>query len=202
MNRRILNFYKILKSNNIQYIKLYQLHMKILILILLFVLIITTNKISIIHTQNFDNTNTNIFDNLFKNLKDKFSNITRNLEYTVDINANQIFPNDTIKNSVLNKNQQVEYFIPVLEYNLLGFDIFATDIKVKTESKNIYENDKNKLRIEFPVMQAKNVKVNNQIFDLNYDNIDLSSTYTIYDSELDKFTIHIPLYVAARYLPK
>jgi hypothetical protein len=51
-------------------------------------------------------------------------------------------------------------------------------------------------------MQAKNVKVNNQIFDLNYDNIDLSSTYTIYDPELDKFTIHIPLYVAARYLPK
>ncbi len=176
--------------------------MKILILILLFVLIITTNKISIIHTQNFNNTDTNVFDNLFKNLKDKFSNITRNLEYTIDINANQIFPNDTIKNSVLNKNQQVEYLIPALEYNLLGFDIFATDIKVKTESKNIYENDKNKLRIEFPVMQAKNVKVNNQIFDLNYDNIDLSSTYTIYDSELDKFTIHIPLYVAARYLPK
>ncbi|MDF2736456.1 MAG: hypothetical protein K0S93_312 [Nitrososphaeraceae archaeon] len=176
--------------------------MKILILILLFVLIITTNKISIIHTQNFNNTDTNVFDNLFKNLKDKFSNITRNLEYTVDINANQIFPNDTIKNSVLNKNRQVEYLIPALEYNLLGFDIFATDIKVKTESKNIYENDKNKLRIEFPVMQAKNVKVNNQIFDLNYDNIDLSSTYTIYDSELDKFTIHIPLYVAARYLPK
>lgn len=176
--------------------------MKILILILLFVLIIATNNISIVYTQNFNNADTNIFDNLFKNVKDKFSNITRNLEYTIDINANQIFPNDTIKNSVLNKNQQVEYLIPVLEYNLLGFDIFATDIKVKTESKKIYENNKNKLRIEFPVMQAKNVKVNNQIFDLNYDNIDLSSTYTIYDSELDKFTIHIPLYVAARYLPK
>jgi hypothetical protein len=51
-------------------------------------------------------------------------------------------------------------------------------------------------------MQAKNVKVSNQIFDLTYDNVDLSSTYTIYDSELDKFTIHIPVYVAARYLPK
>jgi len=175
--------------------------MKIIILILLFVLIIATNNISIVYTQNFNNVDTNIFDSLFKNVKDKFSNITRNLEYTIDINANQIFPNDTIKNSVLNKNQQVEYLIPVLEYNLLGFDIFATDIKVKTESK-IYENNKNKIRIEFPVMQAKNVKVNNQIFDLNYDDIDLSSTYTIYDSESDKFTIHIPLYVAARYLPK
>ena len=176
--------------------------MKIIILILLFILIIATNNIPIVYTQNFNNADTNIFDNLFKNIKDKFSNITRNLEYTLDINANQIFPNDTIKNSVLNKNQQVEYLIPVLEYNLLGFDIFATDIKVKTESKKIYENNKNKIRIEFPVMQAKNVKVNNQVFDLNYDNIDLSSTYTIYDSELDKFTIHIPLYVAARYLPK
>jgi hypothetical protein len=123
------------------------------------------------------------------------------LEYTIDINANQVFPNDTIKNFVLNKNQPMEYLIPILEYNLLDFDIFATDIKVKTESKRIYENDKNKLRIEFPIMQAKNVNVNNQIFDLNFDNIDLSSTYAIYDSELDQFTIHIPLYVAARYLP-
>jgi hypothetical protein len=175
--------------------------MMIIILILLFVLIIATNNISIIYAQNFNNTDTNIFDNIFKNLKNKFTNITRNLEYTIDINANQIFPNDTIKNIVLNKKQPVEYLIPVLEYNLLGFEIFATDIKVKTESKKIYENDKNKLRIEFPIMQAKNVNVNNQIFDLNYDNIDLSSTYTIYDSELDKFTIHIPLYVAARYLP-
>lgn len=175
--------------------------MKIIILILLFILIIATNNIFIIYAQNFDNTDTNIFDDKFEDLKNKFINITRNLEYTIDINANQIFPNDTIKNFVLNKNQPVEYLIPILEYNLLGFDIFATDIKVKTESKRIYENDKNKLRIEFPIMQAKNVNVNNQIFDLNFDNIDLSSTYAIYDSELDQFTIHIPLYVAARYLP-
>ena len=175
--------------------------MKIIILILLFILILATNNISVIYAQNFDNTDTNIFDDKFEDLKNKFINITRNLEYTIDINANQIFPNDTIKNFVLNKNQPMEYLIPILEYNLLGFDIFATDIKVKTESKMIYENDKNKLRIEFPIMQAKNVNVNNQIFDLNFDNIDLSSTYAIYDSELDQFTIHIPLYVAARYLP-
>jgi hypothetical protein len=174
--------------------------MKIIILILLFILILATN-ISVIYAQNFDNTDTNIFDDKFEDLKNKFINITRNLEYTIDINANQVFPNDTIKNFVLNKNQPMEYLIPILEYNLLGFDIFATDIKVKTESKRIYENDKNKLRIEFPIMQAKNVNVNNQIFDLNFDNIDLSSTYAIYDSELDQFTIHIPLYVAARYLP-
>jgi hypothetical protein len=176
--------------------------MKIITVIFLFVLIISIHIISIAYAQNFIDTNTNIFDNLYKNLKNKFINATRNLEYAIDINANQIFPNDTIKNIILNKNHSVEYLIPILRYNLLGFEIFATDIKVKTELKKIYENDKNKLRIEFPIMQAKNVKVNNQIITIYYDNIDLSSTYAIYDSKLDKFTIHIPLYVAARYLPK
>jgi hypothetical protein len=172
--------------------------MKIIILILLFILIIATNNISNIHAQNL-NTDTNIFDNIFNKLKNKLT--TSNLEFTIDINSNQIFPNDTIKNMVLDTNQPVEYLIPVLEYNLLGFEIFATDIKVKTESENLFDNGKNKLRIDFPIMQAKNVKVNNEIFNLNYDDIDLSSTYTIYDWESDKFTIHIPVSVAARYLP-
>lgn len=177
--------------------------MKIKVLIPLFVLIIiiiVTNSTSFVYGQNSNNTN--IFDNILKNLKNKIIDLTKGVEYTIDIKANQIFPNDTIKNSILNKNQPMEYLIPILEYKLLGFDIFATDIKVRAESKKIYEDNKNKLRIEFPIMQAKNVNVNNKIFDLNYENIDLSSTYTIYDSELDKFTIHIPVYVATRYLPK
>ena len=175
--------------------------MKIKILISLFVVVlIVTNNTFFIYGQNSNNAN--IFENIFKNLKNKIIDLTKSVEYTIDINADQIFPNDTIKNSVLNKNEPMEYLIPVLEYNLLGFDIFATDIKVRTESSMIDEESKDKLRIEFPIMQAKNVNVNNEIFDLNYENIDLSSTYTIYDLELDKFTIHIPIYVAARYLPK
>lgn len=177
--------------------------MKIKILICLFVLIIiVTNNTFFVYGQNNNNNNTNIFENIFKNVKNKVIDLTKSVEYTIDINADQIFPNDTIKNSVLNKNEPMEYLIPILEYKLLGFDIFATDIKVRTESSKIDEESKDKLRIEFPIMQAKNVNVNNEIFDLNYENIDLSSTYTIYDSELDKFTIHIPIYVAARYLPK
>lgn len=175
--------------------------MKIKVLISLFVLIIiVTNNTLFVYGQN--SYNTNVFENIFKNLKNKIIDLANSLEYTIDINADQIFLNDTIKNSILNKNEPMEYLIPILEYNLLGFDIFATDIKVRTESSTIDEENKDKLRIEFPIMQAKNVNVNNEMFDLNYENIDLSSTYTIYDSELDKFTIHIPVYVAARYLPK
>jgi hypothetical protein len=175
--------------------------MKIKVLISLFVsIIIVTNNTFFVYGQNSDNTN--LFENIFKNLKNKIIDLANSMEYTIDINADQIFLNETIKNSILNKNEPMEYLIPILEYNLLGFDIFATDIKVRTESSTINEENKDKLRIEFPIMQAKNVNVNNEIFDLNYENIDLSSTYTIYDSELDKFTIHIPVYVAARYLPK
>ena len=117
--------------------------MKIIILILLFISIIASNNIYVIYAQNF-NTDTNIFDIIIKNLKDKLR--TSNLEFKIDINSNQIFPNDTIKNMVLNKNQPVEYLIPILKYKLLGFEIFATDIKVKTESENIYENGKNKFK--------------------------------------------------------
>lgn len=175
--------------------------MKIKVVISLFVLIIiVTNNTLFVYGQN--SYNTNVFENIFKNLKNKIIDLANSLEYTIDINADQIFLNDTIKNSILSKNEPMEYLIPILEYNLLGFDIFATDIKVRTESSTIDEENKDKLRIEFPIMQAKNVNVNNEMFDLNYENIDLSSTYTIYDSELDKFTIHIPVYVAARYLPK
>jgi hypothetical protein len=175
--------------------------MKIKVVISLFVLIIiVTNNTLFVYGQN--SYNTNVFENIFKNLKNKIVDLANSVEYTIDIKADQIFLNDTIKNSILNKNEPMEYLIPILEYNLLGFDIFATDIKVRTESSTIDEENKDKLRIEFPIMQAKNVNVNNEMFDLNYENIDLSSTYTIYDSELDKFTIHIPVYVAARYLPK
>ena len=175
--------------------------MKIKVVISLFVLVlIVTNNTFFVYGQNSNNPN--VFENIFNNLKNKIIDLTKSVEYTIDIKADQIFLNDTIKNSVLNKNEPTEYLIPILEYNLLGFDIFATDIKVRTESSTIDEENKDKLRIEFPIMQAKNVNVKNEIFDLNYEDIDLSSTYTIYDSELDKFTIHIPVYVSARYLPK
>jgi hypothetical protein len=177
------------------------INMKVLISLFVFALIVTivTNNTFFVYGQN---SNPNVFENIFNNLKNKIIDLTNSVEYTIDIKADQIFLNDTIKNSVLNKNEPTEYLIPILEYNLIGFDIFATDIKVRTESSTIDDAKKDKLRIEFPIMQAKNVNVKNEIFDLNYENIDLSSTYTIYDSELDKFTIHIPVYVAARYLPK
>lgn len=121
------------------------------------------------------------------------------LEYKVDISSDEIFPDDEIKSSVLNNRQPTEYTLPELTYSLLGYKISASDIKVKTETKEMNGGDK--LRIDFPVMKAKNVKVSNGDVNFDFANVDLASTYVIYNAKSDKFTVHVPLSVAAKHLP-
>jgi hypothetical protein len=58
----------------------------------------------------------------------------------------------------------------------------------------------NNTRINFPIMQANNVKVNNGLTDSSFNDVDLSSLYAIYDPETGKLTIHIPLVTAMKYL--
>lgn len=120
------------------------------------------------------------------------------LEYKVDISSDEIFPDNEIKSSVLNNRQPTEYTLPELKYSLLGFDISASNIEVKTETT---EKGVDKLRIDFPVMTAKNVKVSKGDLKFDFPNVNLASTYAIYDKNTDKFTVHIPLSVAAKHLP-
>jgi hypothetical protein len=134
------------------------------------------------------------------NFESKLFNLGKQLEYTQDIDANQVFTDVTVKNKVLNNLEPTQYTIPALKHSLIGYDISANNIEVKTESKKI---DDNKTRIDFPIMKAKNVKVSNGgLVNLSYDNVDLSSMYIIYNPKTGKFTLHIPILVAAKYLPK
>jgi hypothetical protein len=91
--------------------------------------------------------------------------------------------------------------MPVLNYNLLGFNISASNIEVNASSKQVNDESNNK-RIDFPVMLAKNVSVDNEIISQKFNDVDLSSVYAIYDPMTDKFTFHIPFDLAARYLFK
>ena len=50
-------------------------------------------------------------------------------------------------------------------------------------------------------MNASNLRVNNSMINLAFDNLDMSSRYVIYDPEKDKLSIYVPIYVTARYLP-
>jgi hypothetical protein len=88
--------------------------------------------------QNDKNINTLLTaaaDNIFNNFKEELFNFAKQFEYTVDIDADQVFPNKTIKYTMLNRYESSEYTIPVLKYSMLGFDISATDIRVKSRIK-------------------------------------------------------------------
>ena len=139
-----------------------------------------------------------IFENLFNTIKGNVLNFTRPFEHTVVIDASHIFPNETLKHKVIGKSGQSEFKIPILKYNLLGFNISATDIKVKANMKEIGQS--NNTRIDFPVMQARDVNVRNGVSNQNFTNVDLSSIYAIYDPQTDKFTFHVPFSIAAKYL--
>jgi hypothetical protein len=175
----------------------------LLILVVLYVLFSHIVPMTYAQTiQNNKNINTPLTaaaDNIFNNFNKGIFNIAKQLEYTVDIDADQVFPNNAIKHKILNRYESSEYTIPVLKYSMLGFDISATDIRIKTESKKI---DQNNTRIDFPLMLAKNVKVSNGLINLAYNDIDMSSIHATYNPNTDKFSVHIPITVASRYLPK
>ena len=143
-------------------------------------------------------------DDLFGLLKGNGLNLPNLFEHLIDIDAKQIFPNETLKSEIISKVGPSEFTMPYLKYNLLGFNISATDIEVKANAKQLGDNsDQNKkIRIDFPVMLARNVNVSNEVTNQSYHNIDLSSIYAIYDPETDKFTFHVPFSIAAKYLLK
>jgi hypothetical protein len=128
---------------------------------------------------------------------------TRPFEHQVEIDANQIFANETLKREIINKSGSFEFTIPSLNYSLLGFSISASDVKVNANAKQVMDDSggqSNKTRIDFPVMLARSVNVSNDMISQKYENVDLSSIYAFYDPETDKFTFHIPYEIAARYL--
>lgn len=142
-----------------------------------------------------------MFDNVFEG---NFLNLANPFEHTVEIDADQIFPNETLKREIVSDSGPLKFTMPALKYNLLGFNISATDIEVNASAKQITDDSDqiNNTRIDFPVMLARNVNVSNGIINKNFNNIDLSSTYMIYDPMTDKFTFHVPFGVAAKYLLK
>jgi hypothetical protein len=156
----------------------------------------------------FDNGNgiyTSImFDKIFDIFEGNSLNLANPFEQTVEIDADQIFPNETLKREIVSDSGPLKFTMPTLKYNLLGFNFSATDIEVNASAKQITDDTDqiNNTRIDFPVMLARNVNVSNGIINKNFNNVDLSSIYTIYDPKTDKFTFHVPFGIAAKYLLK
>jgi hypothetical protein len=120
-----------------------------------------------------------------------------NFEFTVDLDANQIFSNEKIKQDIVSKYKSAEYNIANLKHELIGFKIIASDIKIHINPTRI---DQIQTKIDIPLMLAKNVKVSNGIINLDFNEIDLGSIYALYNRNTDKMTVHVPMDVAYRYL--
>jgi hypothetical protein len=120
-----------------------------------------------------------------------------NFEFTVDLDPNQIFPNEKIKQDIVSKYKSAEYNIANLKHELIGFKIIASDIKIHVNPTRI---DQTQTRIDIPLMLAKNVKVSNGIINLDFNEIDLGSIYALYNRNTDKMTVHVPMNIAYRYL--
>jgi hypothetical protein len=128
----------------------------------------------------------------------ELENLIKNFEYTFDLEGNQIFPTNNIKQDIISEYKSSEYNIDNLDYELLGFRIRASDIKIHVDPKKI---DDAETRVDIPLLLAKDIKVSNGgLINLSYDAVDLGSVYGIYNKATEKMTVHVPLGVAARYI--
>ncbi|HET6717621.1 MAG TPA: hypothetical protein VFG90_10855 [Nitrososphaeraceae archaeon] len=71
----------------------------------------------------------------------ELGNLIKNFEYTFDLEGNQIFPTDNIKQDIVSEYKSSEYNIDNLDYELLGFRIRASDIKIHVDPKKIDDTE-------------------------------------------------------------
>lgn len=132
----------------------------------------------------------NALSQIFGNLRKAFNAPG----YTISLEGDQIFPNSTLKQNIVDKYQPSTYHIKDLKYNILGFNVAAHNINIHVNPSRI---DATRTRVDIPLMLARNVTVTNGVLNLNYNEVNLGS---IYDKTTDKMTVHIPLAVASKYM--
>lgn len=122
----------------------------------------------------------------------------RNFQYTFELEGIYIFPNNTIKKDIIGEYKPAEYRIANLNYELMGFNITASDIEIHVSPTKL---DNVKTRIDIPLLLAKNVKISNGgLINLSYNEVDLGSVYGVYEKNFDKIRVHVPITVAAKYV--
>jgi hypothetical protein len=117
-------------------------------------------------------------------------------EYTFDIEGTKIFPNDTIKHSIVTEYNPSVYNISSLQYKILDHIINASDVQIYVNPTRI---DEQNTRLDFQIY-ANNAEVTGPLLNKSYDSFEIKSAYGIYNRVTDKMTIHIPYSVALQYL--
>jgi hypothetical protein len=128
---------------------------------------------------------------------DVYSSLAGLSEYKFDIEGSQIFPNETIKNDTVNSYRQSEYNITALEYNIMGYHINASDVKIAVDPSRV---DDQRTRIDLDIRADQATVTGANGLGRSYDGIDLDSVYGVYDRTTDKITVHVPLSEALSFL--
>jgi|SRR5687768_5047902 len=117
-------------------------------------------------------------------------------EYTFDIAGTQIFPNDTIKHSIVTEYNQSVYNISSLQYNIMDHIINASNVQIHVNPTRI---DEANTKLDFQIY-ANNAEVTGQWLSKTFNDLEIRSAYAIYNLVTDKMTIHIPYDVALQHL--
>ncbi len=117
-------------------------------------------------------------------------------EYTFDIDGAQIFPNDTVKHSIVSEHNSSVYNIPNLQYEIMEHMINASDVQIHVNPTRI---DEANTKLDFQIY-ANNAEVTGQWLSKTFNDLEIRSAYAIYNLVTDKMTIHIPYDVALRHL--
>ena len=117
-------------------------------------------------------------------------------EYTFDIDGEQIFPNDTVKHSIVTEYNPSVYNIPSLQYKIMEHTINASDVQIHVDPTRI---DDANTRLDFQIY-SNNAEVTGQLLSKSYNNLEITSAYGIYNQATDKMTIHIPYSAAMQHL--
>ncbi len=117
-------------------------------------------------------------------------------EYTFDIEGEQMFPNDTVKQSIVTEYNPSVYNIPTLHYTIMEHTINASDIEIHVVPTRI---DESNTRLDFQIF-SNYAEVTGQLLNKSYNYLQITSAYGIYDRITDKMTVHIPYSVALQHL--
>jgi hypothetical protein len=117
-------------------------------------------------------------------------------EYTFEIDGAQIFPNDTVKHSIVTEYNPSVYNISILQYEIMEHMINASDVQIYVNPTRI---DDANTRLDFQIY-ANNAQVTGPSLNKSYNNLEITSAYGIYNRVTDKMTIHIPYSVALQQL--
>lgn len=160
---------------------------------MLLLLIISLITIPLVSTQSEAQPLLNQQEKLLDNIAFIFLDA---FEYTFDIDGAQIFPNDTVKHSIVTEYNPSVYNIPSLQYVIMEHMINASDVQIHVDPTRI---DDANTRLDFQIY-ANNAEVTGQWLSKSYDSMEIRSAYGIYDRVTDKMTIHIPYSVALQHL--